>query len=258
MEKVGDIGLKIKRAEKHIKDFQLALAAFSDSKPYRLGVKRNPQTRQPIYYLAEARDVPPEFSLLCGDALQNLRSSLDYLACALVMANGKIPDSQTAFPILDEVPKSPQDKPFRRKIKGMKQDVVDAIWEIKPYKGGDDALWLLHALNKIDKHRLLVTVGHYFTRFDSAEHLAETKPVLPRGPTTRLAHHYWIGTKFLKAGDDLLIDFPDAKVNKNIKFAIDIAFNEPGVCEGEPLFFVLRNSLNRVRKLVSDFARFLL
>jgi len=58
----------------------------------------------------------------------------------------------------------------------------------------------------------------------------------------------------LKAGDILLRDFPNAKENKNIKFSIQIAINEPGICEGEALFAVLRVSVTRVMRVAERFA----
>jgi hypothetical protein len=250
---VQDVELKINRAEQHIRDVQTAHTLFLNSHPYTIAVRHHPQTGQPIYYLAEARDVPAELPLISGDALHNLRSALDYLACTLVRGNGEIPNRNTGFPVLQKAPLSPKDELFARKVKGMKQAVIDAIWDIGSYKGGDNVLWRLHSLDNIDKHRLLVTLGHYFIDFDSAQHLAEIKPVIPRGPAPRFIRHRWIGTKHLKVGDDVLIDIPGAAVNPRIKFTFDVAFHEPGVCE-EPLMDVLLSSLNRVKQIVSVFA----
>jgi hypothetical protein len=41
----------------------------------------------------------------------------------------------------------------------MRQEAIDAIDATKPYAGGNDALWRIHKLNNVDKHRLLITVG---------------------------------------------------------------------------------------------------
>lgn len=248
-----DVELKISRGERHVKDVQMVQSHFFASNPYAIDVKDDPQTGQPIYYLAEVRDVPEELSLICGDALHNLRSALDYLACDLVRANGETPTRNTGFPVLQKAPLSPKEDLFARRVKGMKQAAIDAIWDVQSYQGGDNVLWRLHSLDNIDKHKLLATLGHYLTHFDFAQHLAEIKPVIPRGPAPRFVRHNWIGTKHLKVGDAVLIDIPGAAVNPRIKFTFDIAFNEPGICE-EPVIDVLQSSLNRVKQIVALFA----
>lgn len=47
----------------------------------------------------------------------------------------------------------------RGKIEGARQETFDAIDALKPYKGGNDLLWMLYKLTNIEKHRLLFTVG---------------------------------------------------------------------------------------------------
>jgi hypothetical protein len=44
---------------------------------------------------------------------------------------------------------------------------------------------------------------------------------------------------------------------ENIQFVCDIALNEPGVCAGEFLLVVLRQSMNRVCQVTIEFAAFL-
>ncbi len=45
------------------------------------------------------------------------------------------------------------------KISQAPKAIIDLIMDvIKPYKGGNDALWALHDLNILDKHRILLPV----------------------------------------------------------------------------------------------------
>lgn len=44
-------------------------------------------------------------------------------------------------------------------MKGMRADAKKAIDDLKPYRGGNAALWQLHELNNIDKHKFLLTGG---------------------------------------------------------------------------------------------------
>jgi hypothetical protein len=82
------IGEKIKRAKKHFADLENELREFNMSKPYEFSVKRDPETRKPVYYIATVQETPPSIAPIVGDIIQNLRSSLDHLAYALVEVNG--------------------------------------------------------------------------------------------------------------------------------------------------------------------------
>jgi hypothetical protein len=164
---ITNIRAKIERADEHIHEFESELLAFKKTDPYKIGTKHDPQTRRLIYYITKADDVPARLSLIAGDALQNLRTALDYLAWQLVPASKR--SAQTAFPISDDATKYEAEK--TRKIKGMAKAAVDAIDATKPYKGGNDTLWRLHRLNNIDKHRLVITVGAAFRSFNIGQHL---------------------------------------------------------------------------------------
>jgi hypothetical protein len=67
---------------------------------------------------------------------------------------------QIEFPIAETETKYESDK--ARKVKGMLPEAVRAIDRLKPYKGGNKALWRIHELDNIDKHRSLFTVAHDF------------------------------------------------------------------------------------------------
>lgn len=252
-----DIHLKIEWAYKHIDEFHSVIKAFMNTKPYGFAIDRDPKTGEVIYFVSKAEETPFELSLIAGDILQNLRTALDYLACCLVRANGGKPTIHTMFPISDSAPTTPEQKTsFQRKVKGMRQEAIDEIHAIKPYKGGNNVLWRLNRLNNIDKHRLLFSCGAAFRAWNAGQHLRATNPL----PAAQAMADHWIGPvgfkpSFpLKVGHELYRDVPGAEVNKNIQITIDIAFNEPGVSEGEPLMLVLRSTLNRVRGIVDDFS----
>jgi hypothetical protein len=248
---------KIKRANTHIEEFKVALDAFKKTEPYGISGKRDPKTREFIYYVTKADPIPPNLSVISGDVLQNLRTALDYLVCSLIRAHSgpKADITKGGFLILNEVPTTEEhESTFARKVKGMEDKARDLLRTLKPYKGGDDTLWRLHALNNSDKHRLLLTSATTLRPFNMGDHIRATRenpPVTPDlfiGPKERVFP--------LNIGAVLFTDIPDAKENKNIKLTVDIVFNEPGVCEGEPIFLVLRSSLNKVRLTVEKFAAF--
>lgn len=79
-ERLALVQRKIDRANHHIVDLYSAIRAFFESKPYEIGAKRNPETRQLIYYLERIEPIPENLALITGDVLFNLRSALDHLA----------------------------------------------------------------------------------------------------------------------------------------------------------------------------------
>jgi len=259
---VADHILKIEWAYKRINELDGVIADFLSPKlkPYTIGVKINPQTREKIYYAERVSAIPTDVPLLAGDAIQNLRSALDYLACSLVRANGGTVSERTGFPIFKNVPTSKLNKAaFAGKIEGMRNEAKDIIRATKPYKGGNDALWRIHRLNVIDKHQMLQTVGMAIGRFNIGQHLRATR-------TGRLAQatDVWISPSIspsrillVKQGQELFVDPADAKINENPDVEFQVALNEVGLCEGEPLILVLKQSLNLVRGLLPNFSKFL-
>jgi len=243
----NDVYLKIKWANYHFLEFQNFFRTWVKSDAYGVAVEIDPHTQEVVYRLRPTFAVPATFALFAGDVIQNLRTALDYLACALVRKNdGKI-TTQIGFPILKDAPPAPEyEGSLAGKVVGMRKEAIDKIRKTKPYKGGDEVLWRLHCLNNIDKHRLLFTVGAFLDDWSITQHIDATD--MPLEQMERLGRAYaseehWANVRKasfpLKAGDELLRDPPHSKVNENIKFGIQVAINEPGVCEGEPLRLIL-------------------
>jgi hypothetical protein len=252
---------KVERAKQHIRDLDTELRAFYATNPYVVGAKRNPETRQLIYYIVSVQDVPLSISAVAGDVLHNLRSALDHLAYQLVRSGlGREPTEREARPIAFPIARSAQELEtlVPGKVKGASQRAIDAIKAAKPYKGGNDALWLIHSLNNIDKHRVLIAAGSAYESFNiGALGNAFMKERFPEGfdgvpiPTFNIPLRPADKLCPLKAGDELFIDGPDAKVNQDMDFRFHVAFNEPQVSEPEPML----ESLSQAADLVNDLIR---
>jgi hypothetical protein len=50
-ERLKHVTLKIKRAKEHITELESQLRAFFDSDPFKVGTKRDPDTRKLIYFV---------------------------------------------------------------------------------------------------------------------------------------------------------------------------------------------------------------
>jgi hypothetical protein len=238
-----DVVSKIKWANKHINDFRMAAVAFGKTDPYGTVVKTDPQTQRRIYTITKVTPIPPQLRLIAGDAIQNLRSALDYLACGLVRVTATEPSKNVSFPVSESEPLTKEQRAsFARQVKGMRQDAIDAIKAIKPYKGGNDTLWRLHRLNVVDKHRLLMTAGASVAVVNPGFH-SELRDYLIKGSIGGIVPEAatLLRDRFpLKVGDTVSIDPKEPGMNENPQFLLEIAFNEPGIAEGEVAFTVLK------------------
>jgi hypothetical protein len=146
--------------------------------------------------------------------------------------------SYPSFPIFEDAAKYQAEAP--RKVKGiMSQAAKEAIDACAPYKGGNDALWRLHRLNNIDKHRLLVTVCAFFESV-SSEHAHYISPT----------NNAW---QPLKAGDVLTMLPTELVENENLEFTFQIAFNELEVVECKPVLETLQQMAHLVGHIVDGF-----
>lgn len=268
-ERLKHVTLKVKRAKEHLSELEREVRCFLDSEPYAVGTKRDPHTRKLIYYVTSVQPTPDCLPLIAGDVVQCLMSALDHLAYQLVCSDtGDNPPNPSwiYFPIQDDAAKYEAKK--RGKIEGACQDTIDAIDAIKPYKGGNDLLWMLYRLNNIEKHRMLFTVGSQAAGVNLSPHMAETirRDALP-DPDPKIAdlHSGMIEALEsmrlvltpadkgfpLEEGFVLFIDAPDAEPNPKQEFRFMIALNEPGIAEGKPLLETLHQLVSLVEGIVT-------
>jgi hypothetical protein len=96
---------KLDRAKKHIADLESLVQSFSQSKPYTLVVQEHPhtrtQTRAMMGSMIFTSEVPDGVALILGDAVHNLRTSLDHIAWELVGLDRGTQDKHTAFTLRD-------------------------------------------------------------------------------------------------------------------------------------------------------------
>ena len=239
---------KIERADKHILDLHEALVAFRDSEPYAVGTKQNPETGQLIYYLQRLTPIPSIIPAIAGDVVNNLRSALDHLAYQLVLAAGNMPTKRTYFPTSPTKERFKSDLPG--KVHGMRKAAIDDIKRLEPYAGGQgNELSILHALNNIDKHRLLVTVCARVGGIDLGAHFADMAKLV--NPSRDFPTFEFVVTPSdqspLKEGDELFITDGRTKPNNKINFAINVSLDEACIPSGETLI----DTIEKVRAATS-------
>ncbi len=252
--------VKIERAKKHIRDLDDAIRDFLDGHPYQVVANRDPETGDHVLRVRVARQVPNDWGAIIGDAIHNLRSALDLLICRLVVANNGRVKRSTGFPVGDNLKEF--EAALSKKAEGISADAVKLVGSFHPYKGSDNfrgphnALWQLHKLDVLDKHRLLIPVGAahrgtIVTATVESQELAEPVILDPFqvSPT---------GTVFpLQDGAELFRVAPDVDwwehnftIDTDYQPTFEIAFGKNQIVDGEPVIPTLQQFLRFVMKVV--------
>jgi hypothetical protein len=259
-ERLALIRIKAERANKHFRELETELTAFRKSKPYKVGAKRDPKTRKPIYYLIGVNETPANLSPIIGDILQCTKSTLDHLAYQLLLIGKPAGfDPEWVFFPVGEDSHGFKSLLGRIKENGMGQSAIDAIADIEAYKGGKGALlWTLHHLNNIDKHRTILTTFVQTGGVDITPTIGLDLEPWAKELVARLGPVFLqeVGPKPpAKAGDVLYIGAVDEEMHEKRKFTFDVAFAEPGVVEGKPIGPTLHEMANFVDGIVTAFRR---
>ena len=152
--------LKLDRAKHHLDDLKAEIGAWEHSEPYSIVHEPDPDGTDQFLIRVRARPIPQyPFSLIVGDLIHNLRSSLDHLVHALSIRGGASQEvaHRTEFPIFKD--HAEFKKRGRNKIMYLSETEQAIVESVQPYRTGDewafDHLWVLHSMSNIDKHRLL-------------------------------------------------------------------------------------------------------
>lgn len=252
---------KVSRAKRHYAELEDALKIFFSTNPYKIAIQRNDAGRI-VYYLSDVADIPFDLTLITGDVIQNLRSALDHLAYDLWVreSNGHGREDKIYFPIDKDIASYNRNKSGRtRGISAQSRGIVDSL---RPYPGGNDTLWRIHALNNRDKHRLLVTAGSSFQSVDLGAYMMATMRKMPDLPEGMLANLPDLSLFVrpadnlfpLKVGAELFIGGENDEEDPDMKFQFGVVLHEPGVVDGEPITDVLSAMIAEVERIGSLFS----
>jgi hypothetical protein len=156
---LSGVRVKIDRAKTHLNDFDAQAELIIEG--CRRSIFQHPGVRnEHIFRFGKVPAVPSVMSAMIGDAIHNLRVSLDHLAWQLVTATGSNPGKNTSFPIHTTAPTPDRCGRTRPQISpDIPLPVREILDEVQPYKLAKPAhhdLAVLHELDIIDKHRELL------------------------------------------------------------------------------------------------------
>ncbi len=156
---------KLARAQEHTQDLYSEFDSFindrTDHPLQMIGTDVDKQRGKTIVkWCGRGPKMPLRFSVIFGDALYCLRSSLDHLAWQLVIVAGNEPSTSTQFPIFLEEGDFDRDISMRPsgKTSGMGAEMLTVLRQVQPFSvpvPRAHTLFWIHRLNNIDKHRLL-------------------------------------------------------------------------------------------------------
>lgn len=161
--------LKLKRAQKHCDELEKTVLAYIQSEPWKVE-RLHWENRFMWRWALRITPPDPDFAVIGGDVVHNLRSALDHLAVALV----RKPTWDTCFPVeslrlwdTDEegapfINNSEALAGFERATRGMHPGAVDIIRLCQPgtahFHPDKHPLGILSRLDNADKHRNLIAV----------------------------------------------------------------------------------------------------
>lgn len=227
---------KVERAIEHISDLGTRIERFFQSRPYEITVQDNAASGQREWIVTRA---------------------------ARVVANGGEPDQiRTEFPVWRSESHFKSSRPGN--AKGISKEALDVLYELKPYKGGNDNLWQLHKLDIVDKHRLLLAVACGFQSFTPPNtlkaHLA-SDPNFP-GDVDEMPDFLPIGIRpadsiVVEKGAVLLGAPLEDESHDDTRFNLEVALYEPESKPGEPLLKALHGLCDFTDEILNRFAALL-
>jgi hypothetical protein len=151
---------KLARGIEQIKTLRGEAEAFENAEAYVFRVEQERRSATEVKYrcFARERQPPPDhWPLLAGEAIQNLRSALDYAVYEIAPKRKR---GLAMYPIFTD-PCEFQVTGLKR-LPGIPAEIRAAIEDTQPYRRlpqapAEDALERLRTLSNIDKHRALTT-----------------------------------------------------------------------------------------------------
>lgn len=233
--------LKIERAKSLVQDVDALISDYTGSVPCNLVVGPHPDNEGQHVAIAKVEDaVPNQIALIVADAIHNLRTALDHLACCLSVANGKSLKG-VSFPFDSDAKQFKSTAP--KKVKKLSSAARRLIYRLKPYGGGNDFLYLLSKIDIRDKHRFVALCATYLGRWNgqfSCDHSIQVN-TKPFGSLNEGVHIFTFPSK--------------AKFEQNLQITFSVAFADIEGTEGQPISTILHQFVDLTERIIGIFER---
>jgi hypothetical protein len=164
--------VKLDRADEHFDSVRMEIEAWTENGGYAFSRTQNHDLTEHRFHVCFNRQPDlVRWGLIAGDCAHNLRSALDHVAWECASRHGEPPDG-TEYPIFRDKARYLAERGAERKIAGIKDPAIRTlIEESQPWKRTSEEsdrdprgpadrnpLWILHELDRVDKHRFPVPI----------------------------------------------------------------------------------------------------
>lgn len=157
--------IRLRRVESQIRRIEASYGRFEPRlERYRLRVEPNEDRTEHIERIYMDWHLPDWWSVAVGEIMHNLRATLDNLVWQLVLGADEEPGQQHEFPIASD--EGWYEKRAPGKLLHVPAAARTVIDQVQPYRRPPEhlrihPLWVVHNLNRVDKHHLLHVVAAY-------------------------------------------------------------------------------------------------
>jgi len=208
--------------------------------PYEIVAEDDPAIGKKLLRLRITRQLPPTLNAAVGACINSLRTSLDLLASALAIRNGKRPSSSRHFPFAQTAADFMDPDTVSKRKKWLTSADLARIEAAKPYRGGDDFLYALHQLDILRKHERLMRMEVFLTQL-SMDQAAADQGFERVFPWPSFEENALIGRTSLDA------------TSHDLQLEISVLFNETSFFPAQPVIPLLRQLRGTAHSVVQRF-----
>lgn len=252
---------KLERAKELVLNLNEEIAAVLHNGEYSVVGEHEFEKRRYVFRL-HGPQVPLRISVLAGEVVHHLRCTLDHVVWALASKNNLSSGERITFPVCET---SEKFKSAVRNgiIKGISRAFHPLIESLQPYRTADpknSIIQIVHDLDIMDKHRLLVVVTHAVRmggnivingELTSEVAIIAATPPDP-SPFFRAVEDgvevHWLGYETTTE--------PKWRIEND--FSIEVAFQRIGTVEREPVVPMLTQLCNGIEQIVDQFSKAIL
>lgn len=247
--------LKVQRAEHHTNDLEARVSDYLERRPFRLMTSGEPKKDQQTHFFRELEPIPDEFGIILGDAIHNLRSSLDLLIFSMIGERALKPES-VKFPF------AKRQESLARVMKDGEinlagEEVEREIRDLEPYPGGSKWLNALHSLDIADKHRIIIPAASTGTM--NSLDFARMLPGITGYETVEVVLS--VGSKFINGSNGSRVarlanrkNIRPGVYERDLQPAFEIVFAEDQPLAQQPIVPTMRSMIQAVVEVLSRLA----
>jgi hypothetical protein len=149
--------LRCQRAKEHLAEATSLASIYTLQQEGKTYWDINAKLENALVFKSEYTAPPLKISIIIGEIIYNLRSSLDYLVFSLAQLDSGSQQLMTQYPICDNL--ADFKKRTSRDLQGLSPLSIGQIEKFQPFSGSP-CLKTLRELSNPDKHRHLLKAGH--------------------------------------------------------------------------------------------------